>query len=148
MLQFIYGVKSEVSSFKLNNCLGIIRDYYIVYTLETPVHHQNLLEPQTAAFPHKSFFWASSSNFIFSSLPTCNPANDAKFKELRTLFSGEFDTVIFESGEAPKVIDAMNGIVLPPKHVTELDRLAFVVQEIDRCCSAIPAGALKYTPLH
>jgi radial spoke head protein 9 len=64
------------------------------------------------------------------------------------LFSGEFDTVIFESDEAPKVIDAMSGIILPPKHVTELDRLAFVVNEIDRSCSAIPTGALKYTPLH
>lgn len=76
------------------------------------------------------------------------PSHAAKFKELRTLFSGEFDTVIFESTEAPKIIDAVHGIVLQPKHLTELDRLSFVVHEIDRSCSAIPSGALKYTPLH
>ena len=107
-----------------------------------------MLEPQKGSFPKKSFFWASSSNFIFSSLPDCVAADATKFKGLRTLFSGEFDTVIFESTEAPKVIDAVHGIVLQPKHLTELDRLSFVVHEIDNSCAAIPSGALKYTPLH
>lgn len=46
------------------------------------------------------------------------------------------------------MIDAVQGIILPPKHLTELDRLTSVVHEIDRSCSAVPKGALKYTPLH
>ena len=46
------------------------------------------------------------------------------------------------------MIDAAAGIILPPKHLTELDRLAATVREIDRACSAVPRGALKYTPLN
>lgn len=106
------------------------------------------MQPQTASFPKKNFFWATSSNYIFASLPDTNPAHFTKFRDLRTLFTGEFDSILFESTEAPKVIDAAHGIVLPPKHLTELDRLSFVVHEIDRACFAVPTGALKYTPLH
>jgi hypothetical protein len=64
------------------------------------------------------------------------------------LFSGEFDTVLIESDEPPKVIDAAAGIILPPKHLTELDRLAATVMEIDRACAAVPRGCLKFTPLN
>ena len=85
---------------------------------------------------------------MFSSLPDSNASHASKFLSMRTLFSGEFDTVVFESQESPKIIDAANGIILPAKHLTELDRLAFVVREIDRTCSVVPTGALKYTPLH
>lgn len=46
------------------------------------------------------------------------------------------------------MIDAAAGIVLPPKHMTELDRLSVVVHQIDRRCSAVPKGVLKYTPSH
>ena len=52
------------------------------------------------------------------------------------------------STEPAKVIDAAAGIVLPPKHLTELDRLASTVYSIDRSCSAVPKGCLKYTPNH
>jgi hypothetical protein len=45
------------------------------------------------------------------------------------------------------VIDAAAGIVLPPKNLTELDRLSVVVHDIDNACSTVPKGALKYTPL-
>lgn len=50
-----------------------------------------------------------------------------KLGSLTYLFSGEFDQVLIESSEPPKVIDAAAGIVLPPKHLTELDRLSVVV---------------------
>jgi radial spoke head protein 9 len=53
-----------------------------------------------------------------------------------------------QSTDAPKVIDAAAGIILPPKHFTELDRLAVVVNQIDRRCSVVPKGAFKYTPSH
>ena len=46
------------------------------------------------------------------------------------------------------MIDAAAGIVLPPKHLTELDRLAVVVHQIDRRCASVPKGMLKYTPSH
>jgi len=50
-----------------------------------------------------------------------------KLRAFPSLFTGEFDQVLVQSTEAPKVIDAAAGIVLPPKHLTELDRLAVVV---------------------
>lgn len=68
--------------------------------------------------------------------------------EIGTLFSGEFDTVLIESDEPPKVIDAAAGIVLPPKHLTELDRLAATVRQIDCECFSVPRGSMKLTPLH
>ena len=64
-----------------------------------------------------------------------------------TMFSGEFETVLVESKAAPIVIDADAGIILPPKHVTELDRLSHTVCQIETQCSSVPKGALKFTPL-
>jgi hypothetical protein len=55
--------------------------------------------------------------------------------------------VLVESSEPAVVIDAAAGIILPPKHLTELDRLSVVVRAIDNSCSAVPKGSLKYTPL-
>ena len=56
--------------------------------------------------------------------------------------------MLIESQEPPIVIDAAAGIVLPPKNLTELDRLAVTVRNIDRECSSVPRGSQKYTPLH
>ena len=58
-----------------------------------------------------------------------SPSKDCmdKLGSLTYLFSGEFDQVLIESSEPPEVIDAAAGIVLPPKHLTELDRLSVVV---------------------
>lgn len=98
--------------------------------------------------PSKRFFWASSSNFIFSQLPAATQTAAKKFTNFNYLFSGEFDQVLVKSTEPPKVIDAAAGIILPPKDLTELDRLAYTVNEIDRSCATIPKGALKYTPTH
>ena len=56
--------------------------------------------------------------------------------------------MLIESQEPPKVIDAAAGIILPPKHLTELDRLAVTVRNIDRECFSVPRGSHKYTPLH
>jgi hypothetical protein len=47
------------------------------------------------------------------------------------MFSGEFDTVLVQATGAPTIIDAEAGIILPPKNLTELDRLACTVKQID-----------------
>jgi len=114
------------------------------------VYSLNKSDSETAntLIPTKNFFWCSSTNYIFSSLPTVNESDRQKLSKFSTLFSGEFDTVLVESNHPPKVIDAEAGIVLPPKHLTELDRLSITVQEIDRACFCVPRGALKYNPLH
>ena len=101
-----------------------------------------------ASLPKKNYFWCTSQNYTFASLPNVKPEQASQLLELSVLFSGEFDTVLIESDEAPKVIDAAAGIVLPPKHLTELDRLAATVVEIDRACCAVPRAAMKFTPLN
>lgn len=79
-------------------------------------------------------------------LPNTNEECMTKLGGLSYLFSGEFDQVLVESSEAPKVIDAAAGIVLPPKHLTELDRLSVVVHQISDACSTLPRGAAKCIP--
>lgn len=137
----------------LNNLsvlIGIVMDYFIVYRLVQKLPGQTLAAVQEAQIGTKQFFWCSSSNFIFSSLPAVvsDSAVAKQLSQMSNLFSGEFDTVLIESKEPAQVIDAAANIVLPPKHVTELDRLAATVTEIDRACFSVPKGALKYTPLH
>ena len=123
-------------------------DYFMVFTLSYKLISQDPTQPVKANLPTKHFYWCSSQNFIFSSLPFVKPDHARQLIELGTLFSGEFDTVLIESQEPPKVIDAAAGIILPPKHLTELDRLAATVLQIDRDCYSVPRGALKFTPLN
>ena len=91
-------------------------DYFVVYTLTQRLVASNPSEPVTASLPTKNFYWCSSSNFIFSSLPSIAADKASQLIDLGCLFSGEFDTVLIESDEEPQVIDAAAGIVLPPKH--------------------------------
>jgi radial spoke head protein 9 len=39
-------------------------------------------------------------------------------------------------------------IKIPPKDLTELDRLAYVVFAIENDCMLVPVGAFKMTPTH
>lgn len=39
-------------------------------------------------------------------------------------------------------------VKIPPKNMTELDRLAFVVMAIENDCQIVPIGSVKLTPLH
>ena len=41
----------------------------------------------------------------------------------------------------------MSKVKIPNKGLTELDRLAYVVQQIDSDCQIVPRGAIKKTPL-
>ena len=120
--------------------VGTIRDYFICYYLAE--------SNSTELVPQKKFFWCSSTNYIFSTLGKPSVQTAQKLKTFPSLFTGEFDSILVQSTEPAKVIDAAAGIVLPPKHLTELDRLAVVVHQIDRRCSTVPKGVLKYTPTH
>ena len=53
---------------------------------------------------------------------------------MNTYFSGEFDRIIIEGVGPGTVIDEKAGIILPPKSVTELDRLSYVVNSIEESC--------------
>ncbi len=102
-----------------------MKDYYVAMALR--------YVGQTD-FPEKQFFWCSSTTWVFAQMPKVQDEQKQNFDQMKTFFSGEFDRVLIESNEPPKVIDAEEGIVLPPKHITELDRLAYVVNEIEKDC--------------
>ena len=119
---------------------GTVKDYYVALALD----FANLDE----GFPRKKFFWCSSSNFSFSALPEVISKHVSKFEQMNTYFTGEYDRTLIEGVGPATVIDEDMGLILPPKSVTELDRLSYVVHTIERSCQACPKGAFKLTPLH
>ena len=64
---------------------------------------------------------------------------------MNNLFTGEFDTVLFQNTANAQVIDEDLGIVMHAKPVTELDRLSYVVSELKKNF-AVPKGSMKYVP--
>ena len=48
---------------------------------------------------------------------------------------------------AAVVIDEDEGIVIPAKNVTELNRLCQVVQSIENNCAIVPKDSFKFTPI-
>lgn len=122
-------------------------------------------------FPVKKFYWASSNDFKFEELPETleqhteyiNKYNDfftgdpAKILESLEAAGGEGEDAAQEEpaeGEGEKVDDLQDteseddAQKVPPKNMTELDRLAFVVMAIESDCQVVPIGSIKLTPLH
>lgn len=64
---------------------------------------------------------------------------------MNTFFTGEYDQVLMPGRGKPIVVDAEKGIFLPPKPITELDRLATVVSMLSENFPT-PKGSLKYVP--
>ena len=62
------------------------------------------------------------------------------------MFTGEFDSVLFPGRGTPQVVDAVANIVIQPKNITELDRLAYIINEIKCHCFCVPKNKIKYVP--
>ncbi len=117
-----------------------MKDYYVAYSLDQ-THKSN-------GFPAKSFYWCSSSTFVFASLPKPLDQLTAEFNELNVFFSGEHDRVVLDKPvSAPVVVDAEEGIIIPAKYATELNRLSHVVSQIENNCAVVPRGSYKFNPL-
>ena len=120
--------------------IGTVKDYYVAYSLD--------YSRKINGFPAKQFYWCSSSNFIFATLPTPLEKFAKELTEMNVFFTGEHDRIVLDgSATAQVVIDEDEGIVLPAKNVTELKRLSHVVHEIENNCSVVPKGSYKFTPL-
>jgi len=72
------------------------------------------------------------------------------FEQLQVLFSGQHtNVVVSQSGECsafrlePSTLSCLDG-----KDVTELDRLAYTVCQINHQCTLVPVGSHKMTPLN
>ena len=67
---------------------------------------------------------------------------------MNVFFTGEHDRVVLDTpASAAVVIDEDQGIVIPAKNVTELNRLSQVVHSIELNCAVVPKGSFKFTPL-
>lgn len=120
------------SNHSVTSYLGVVKDYFLA-SAKVGSQYKRL--------------WCSSSSMVFSELPKkLESAEDLKkLKSINHLFTGEFDTVLFEGSGETKVVDAEMGIYLKPKAITELDRLSYVENEL-QAIMAIPKGFYKFTP--
>lgn len=57
-----------------------------------------------------------------------------------------------EEGEEGKLnlsdVTEEEEVKIPPKNLTELDRLSYVVNAIENDCQLVPVGSIKMTPMH
>ena len=109
--------------------LGCLTDYYIAIGVNYLGH---------SGFAKKSYFWCTAESKNFSQLPEANVECRHIFDQMQTVFTGEFDkTVVSGAGVSDFVhidhaLKAKSNI--PAKGLTELDRLAYVVAQIDCDC--------------
>jgi len=124
---------------------GAEKDYYIAKAL----YYKGF--PQ---FPKKKYFFCSSSNFIFSELPSLYSHQIPNFHKFNTYFIGNPDIILekYESGNVTNFDEENEGDSFKPKlrkkNMTETDRLSFVVRAIDRDCSVVPVGGFKMMPIN
>ena len=69
--------------------LGTVKDYYVAYSLDySKLKH---------GFPTKVFYWCSSSNFIFATLPTPLEKFRKELTEMNVYFTGEHDRIVLDA---------------------------------------------------
>lgn len=170
-----YRIQLEIGLTNLNNSIecdellfwgrinGLKADYFIAVA----VFYEGKYE-----FPGKKFYWASNNDFKFAELPETLEQHNEFINKYNDFFTGDHAKIL-ESLETPagegegdaaaeenpegegeennKDLDTESEddeVKEPPKNLTELDRLAFVVKAIENDCQVIPVGSVKLTPLH
>lgn len=143
---------------------GLKADYFIAVA----VFYEGKYE-----FPVKKFYWALNTDFKFQELPEILEQHTEYINKYNDFFSGDPNKILEnlespaaegegeaakhdegnegEGGENAKDIDTESEddeIKIPPKNMTELDRLTFVVLAIENDCQIVPIGSIKLTPLH
>lgn len=135
----------------LSSTLGLVKDYYIALGLR----FKGQLE-----FPAKKFYWCNDE-FKFAELPA--PALKElkeKVESIRTPFTGDHTKIVVRGQGKSKDCRAVrlssfidlamkaDGEQGKGKNLTELDRLAVSVHQIDLDTSIAPIGYLRLTPNH
>ena len=124
---------------------GSEKDYYIAKALYYKGYPY---------FPKKKYYFCSSSNFIFSELPSVYPHHIPDFHKFNTYFIGNPDIILekYDSEKINNLGDDMTGDNFKPKtkkkNMTETDRLSYVVRAIDRDTSVAPVGGFKMMPIN
>jgi radial spoke head protein 9 len=176
VLFILYRLQLDIGLTNLNNSVecdellfwGRIHGLKCDYFVAMAVFYEGKYE-----FPVKKFYWASSNDFKFDELPETLEQHCEHINKYNDFFSGD-PAKILENLESPagegegddakepqkdegegdanaKDLDTESEddeVKVPPKNLTELDRLAFVVKAIENDCQVIPIGSIKLTPLH
>ena len=104
---------------------GVVNDYYVAVAL------QYVGIPD---FPRKHFYWCSSANWTFATLPQAHPHLKHILDKVQVFFSGEFDRVVIDGNGKSDIVDVAAAhahvakpLELPQKGISELDRLSHLV---------------------
>ena len=104
---YLSGARLLVSNLVLTS-LGTVKDYYLAYSLDN--------NTKTLGFPTKNFFWCSSSNYIFATLPLQIEKYSLEFSQMNFFLTGEHDRIVLENAvTAAIVIDEDAGLIIPAK---------------------------------
>mmetsp|Transcript_32993 Transcript_32993/g.83750 ORF Transcript_32993/g.83750 Transcript_32993/m.83750 type:complete len:288 (-) Transcript_32993:164-1027(-) len=134
------------SIFFWGKVFGQSSDYYVAYGLKDPEFE----------FPAKTFYYAGE-DFEFKPMPKLNQDQAAKVLQLgiEKPFGGaagkSIEAAVEGEEEVPPADDAdpeVEGASQKPKKLTEADRLAQVVQEIDFDTAVVPKGAHALSENH
>lgn len=169
-----FRIQLEIGLTNLNNSIecdellywGKITGLKADYLIAVAIFYEGKYE-----FPVKKFYWATNNDYKFEEMPETLDQHTEYINKYNDFFSGE-PAKILENLEAPaegegdekpddnanegegeenKDLDTESEddeIKIPPKNLTELDRLAFVVLAIENDCQIVPIGSIKLTPLH
>lgn len=143
--------------------IGIKNDYFVAMSIT----YQGNFE-----FPNKKFYYCLSNEFYFKEMPDLNDQHkelvnrDTSYftgdpgKKLNVVGEGEENPEGAGGEEEPKEGEGGEGeesednrseepeIQVPPKDLTELDRLKYVTLAIENDCQIAPVGAFKMTAQH
>ena len=124
---------------------GVVNDYYVAVAL------QYVGIPD---FPRKHFYWCSSANWTFATLPQAHPHLKHILDKVQVFFSGEFDRVVIDGNGKSDIVDVAAAhahiakpLELPQKGISELDRLSHLVSQVESDCQVVPVGSFKLTPI-
>jgi len=122
-------------------------------------------------FMNKKFYWCLSTEFNFMEMPDLNDQHTEFINRDKSFFTGEPNRKLKQPKEGEEEVeeekpveededeDAVKKdddsniseaeeIKVPPKDLTEIDRLRFVVCAIENDCQIAPLGAFKMTAQH
>lgn len=78
-----------------------------------------------------------------ASIDSCRPL----FDQIQSIFTGEFEKTIVQGNGTSQCLfvdqDLMKKVQIPTRGISELDRLSYVVRQIDCDCHIVPRGSVK-----
>lgn len=138
---------------------GVKNDYYIA----VGVTYTDQFE-----FPNKKFFYCLSNDFTFAEMPDLNDQHKEFIDRDDSFFTGEPKRKLIQKAEGEEQqeeakneeeeeegknaedseLSEQEEVSVPPKELTELDRLKYVVYAIENDCQIAPLGSFKMTAQH